>query len=300
MLQGTLFRYGKGSANVAFKAGGGVSGKKPNDNNPSARHQCAVFVGGLTDGLFACGYCEPLSVKLGERGVSLVQTLLSSSHQGYGTSSLDKDAQELEELCRFLKDHFGCKQYALIGHSTGCQDSVRFVKRLKESEQGRQILPSCVVLQAPVSDRESLDLHPSTWKNRERAKEMIENGEGRALMPYDTQEDGAPITAERYYSLTSELGDDDCFSSDLSDDQLGQLLQHMDGVPTLVLQSGSDEYIPRTVDADQTAERLARAMGSQARYLTVEGGSHALNDHTEEAVQLISDFILRTLQPGEE
>ena len=100
--------------------------------------------------------------------------------------------------------------------------------------------------------------------------------------------------------MTSELGDDDCFSSDLSDDQLAKLLRHMDGVPTLVLQSGADECIPRTVDADQTAERLARAMGSQAQHFTVEGGSHALNDHTEEATKLISDFILKTLQPAED
>ena len=70
----------------------------------------------------------------------------------------------------------------------------------------------------------------------------------------------------------------------------------MDEIPTLVLQSGSDEYIPRTVDANQTAERLAKAMGSQATHFTVEGGSHALNDHTEQAVQLISNFILKTLE----
>ena len=154
MLQGTLFKYGKGSANVAFKA----SGIANSENNPNHQRssKCAIFVGGLTDGLFACSYVEPLSRRLGEGGVSLVQTLLSSSHQGYGTSSLNQDAEELTALAQFLASQFGCEKYALIGHSTGCQDSVRLVKRLKETERGREILPSCVVLQVCACGRDTI------------------------------------------------------------------------------------------------------------------------------------------------
>ncbi len=191
MLQGTLFKYGSRSAQVAFKFG---------------KHKThAIMIGGLTDGFFACSYVEPLSRELDAQGVSLVQTLLSSSHQGYGTASLDQDAAELRDLVTFLREDatMGGEGYALIGHSTGTQDCVRFVRNaargdfVDDSSGDAMALPFAVVLQAAVSDRESLDMSPATWKNLQLAKSMIAEGKGAQLMPIETQEDGAPITANR-------------------------------------------------------------------------------------------------------
>ena len=277
-LQGTLFKYSnKSSCNVAFRYGS-IENKKH-----------AIVIGGLTDGLFACSYVSSLSNVLDQRGVSVVQTLLSSSYYQYGISSLDMDARELTDLAAYLRSEFGGTDYCLIGHSTGCQDCVRYCLRNSENK------PSCVVLQAPVSDRESLDLHGSTYRNLQKAQDMATKGEENELMPISTQEDGAPITAKRYLSLASKYGDDDMFSSDFTDEELKKLLSHMSPTPTLVLQSGSDEYIPKSVDPELNAARLAKAMGSNAEHYTIPGGSHALENHTKEAVELISNFVCKHL-----
>ena len=226
-LQGTLFKYGRGSANVAFKSGSGA--------------KAAIVLGGLTDGFFCCRYVEPLARALEQEGVSVVQTLLSSSYQMYGTSSLDRDAEELAQLVRHLKSDAGVTDYGIVGHSTGCQDAVTFVRHcLKDGEIEK---PRFVVLQAPVSDRESLDMSPSTWKSIDVARELISRAQGederdKVLMPHSTQEDGAPITARRFLSLATRGGDDDVFSSDFTDEELRSAVGHMEGVPTLLLQSG--------------------------------------------------------------
>ena len=62
----------------------------------------------------------------------MVQTLLSSSYLGYGTVTLDQDAAELRDLVTFLREDeaMGGEGYALIGHSTGTQDCVRFVRNV--------------------------------------------------------------------------------------------------------------------------------------------------------------------------
>lgn len=64
-------------------------------------------MGGLTDGLLFAPYCRPLAAKLEAAQWSLVQTLLSSSHTGYGTASLDQDARELHQLACHLAAEYG-------------------------------------------------------------------------------------------------------------------------------------------------------------------------------------------------
>lgn len=74
----------------------------------SGRHpRHVVLVGGLTDGLLFAPFVRPLAARLEERRWSLVQTLLSSSHTGYGCASLDQDAQELHRLACHLKAEYG-------------------------------------------------------------------------------------------------------------------------------------------------------------------------------------------------
>lgn len=96
---------------------------------------------------------------------------------GYGTSSLHQDVKELDQLLDYLFSEPSLQQQqssnegstgkqvivedevVLIGHSTGCQDSVFYMKHgrpdLKKRVKG-------VVLQAPVSDREWLASLPQT------------------------------------------------------------------------------------------------------------------------------------------
>lgn len=89
----------------------------------------AIHIGGLTDGLLPLPYTVALGSMLEQKGWSLVQPLLSSSHLGYGISSLQKDSDEIDMLLGFLARKWGWDEQSesgksqakviIIGHSTG-------------------------------------------------------------------------------------------------------------------------------------------------------------------------------------
>jgi pimeloyl-ACP methyl ester carboxylesterase len=266
------------SAQVAFKTG---------DFN----HQ-VIFIGGLTDGLLATDYLEPLSLALEVEKWSLVQPLLSSSYTGYGISSLKQDALELDQLISYLINKENSEGVILLGHSTGCQDIVHYMQTNFACSKA----VSGVILQAPVSDREHRATLPETAEMIDLASKMICEGRGMDLMPREANPD-APITAYRYHSLCSYMGDDDMFSSDLSEDQLRQRLGHMSTTQCQVIFSMGDEYVPEYVDKAALVDRLCRALGG-AEKVEIEWGNHALSNRVQEAVQAIVDFVKREGHKG--
>ncbi|CAN6203393.1 unnamed protein product [Urochloa humidicola] len=272
-LRGALFKYGPKSAQVAFRTG---------DFN----HQ-VIFIGGLTDGLLATDYLEPLSLALEVEKWSLVQPLLSSSYTGYGISSLEQDALELDQLISYLINKENSEGVILLGHSTGCQDIVHYMRTNFACSKA----VSGVILQAPVSDREYRATLPETAEMIDLAAKMISEGRGMDLMPREANPD-APITAYRYHSLCSYMGDDDMFSSDLSEDQLRQRLGHMSTTQCQVIFSMGDEYVPEYVDKKALVDRLCRALGG-AEKVEIEWGNHALSNRVQEAVRAIVDFVKR-------
>ncbi|CAN6171392.1 unnamed protein product [Urochloa humidicola] len=272
-LRGALFKYGPKSSQVAFRTG---------DFN----HQ-VIFIGGLTDGLLATDYLEPLSLALEVEKWSLVQPLLSSSYTGYGISSLEQDALELDQLISYLINKENSDGVILLGHSTGCQDIVHYMRTNFACSKA----VSGVILQAPVSDREYRATLPETAEMIDLAAKMISEGRGMDLMPREANPD-APITAYRYHSLCSYMGDDDMFSSDLSEDQLRQRLGHMSTTQCQVIFSMGDEYVPEYVDKKALVDRLCRALGG-AEKVEIEWGNHALSNRVQEAVRAIVDFVKR-------
>jgi hypothetical protein len=74
-------------------------------------------------------YTTALAAMLEGKGWTLVQPLLSSSHLGYGMSSLQKDSEEIDMLLRFLARKWGWDEekdgainkvnVIIVGHSTG-------------------------------------------------------------------------------------------------------------------------------------------------------------------------------------
>lgn len=272
-LRGVLFKYGSKSAQVAFRTG---------DFN-----QQVIFIGGLTDGLLATEYLEPLSVALENEQWSLVQPLLTSSYIGYGTSSLEQDASELDQLIGYLINKENSEGVVLLGHSTGCQDIVHYMRtNLAFSKAVRG-----AILQAPVSDREYRATLPETAEMIDLSLNMINEGRAMELMPRKANPD-APITAYRYHSLCSYMGDDDMFSSDLSEDQLRMRLGHMSNIPCQVMFSMADEYVPDYVDKKALVDRLCKAMGG-AEKVEIEYGNHSLSNRVHEAVLAILDFLRR-------
>ncbi|KAH7573710.1 hypothetical protein JRO89_XS03G0196300 [Xanthoceras sorbifolium] len=309
-FRGVLFKYGPNPAQVAFKTGD--------------YKQQVVFVGGLTDGFMATEYLEPLAIALDEERWSLVQLLMSSSYSGYGTSSLQqvtylwlsklvicawfkdyvlapctiKDAKELDQLISYLINKEDSEGVVLLGHSTGCQDVVHYISTNAACSRAVR----SAILQAPVSDREYRATLPETAAMIDLASEMIKEGRKSEIMPREA-DPCAPITAYRtcnavnvvkskYYSLCSYMGDDDMFSSDLSEDQLRTRLGHMANTPCQVIFSMADQYVPEYVDKKALVARLCRAMGG-AEKVEIEHGNHSLSNRVQEAVQAIMDFVKR-------
>ncbi|GMI90110.1 hypothetical protein like AT5G19050 [Hibiscus trionum] len=272
-FRGVLFKYGPKSIQVAFKTGD--------------YKQQVIFIGGLTDGFLATEYLEPLAIALDNEKWSLVQLLMSSSYNGYGTSGLQQDAMELDQLISYLINKENSEGVVLLGHSTGCQDIVHYMRTNAACSRAVR----AAILQAPVSDREYRATLPETAAMIDLASSMIKEGRGSDLMPKEA-DPCAPITAYRYNSLCAYMGDDDMFSSDLNDHQLKMRLGHMSNTPCQVIFSMGDEYVPEYVDKKALVERLCRAMGG-AEKVEVEHGNHSLSNRVHEAVQAIIAFVKR-------
>lgn len=289
--RGELFLYNEELGYAAFECGAG--------HGPRA----LVCLGGLTDGLLSLRYLPALAQALAEDGWRVVQPVLQSSYSGWGIGSLDQDAADLDTLLEFLALHRGISEVALLGHSTGCQDVVRYLAFGK-----RASMVQAAILQAPVSDREalaltsinfSLDAAAALQKYRQMASSMIAEGHGDEVMPRAACLLLGPphaITASRFDSLTGRMTQDDMFSSDLTDAELQQCLGHV-AVPTLIAMSLDDEYVPSSVDARALAARLRSAMAiaavGSAEVLAIREGGHALRHPAgkEEFVAGLKTFL---------
>lgn len=106
----------------------------------------------------------------------------------------------------------------------------------------------------------------------------------------------APITALRYLALFDVRiaaglpgGEDDFFSSDLTDEELQERLGHVGkigaetGLHLLAAFSKEDEYVPESVDRDLLLKRLVDAMNGEsggrtvAEELMLERANHNLS-----------------------
>lgn len=253
----------------------------------SSERKDFIFIGGLTNGFLATGYISPLSKALKEIGWTMIQPLLSSSYSSYGISSLDKDVEELDFLIEYLIQKKKTKSIVLCGHSTGCQDSVHYMLKGKYKEFVKGI-----ILQAPVSDRESMALEPETKKWYLLAKQLVEEGKKHQLLPIEANH-GFPITAYRYYSLGGRMTDDDMFSSDLNEAELKQKLGHLK-VPVLIVYSLHDQYVPKEVNKEVLLQKFTSSIPSSEGHLIK--GDHSLEGTDGlKFVQLVSQFVTQKI-----
>ena len=167
---------------------------------------------------------------------------------------------------------------------------MRYCQRHRDSVQAAPL--RAVVLQAPVSDQEWLATQANTAQRIEVAERMAAEGRGEEVAFRAFDVDGAAMTARRWLSLAVPGGDDDMFSSHLSDGQLADILGPMRGLPTLVLLSGAEEYIPPDLDYPAVGQRLVQAIGGSARLEVIECAPHALNGKEEEGAAAIADFVV--------
>lgn len=136
-----------------------------------------------------------------------VQIYWSGVYEGYGTGSLNRDADELEALVQHLRAQ-GLKDIVLMGHSTGSQDVIHYLSSKRDQVEGG-------IMVAPASDREFFERDPDPeWAAAlKTAKQLIKDGKPRETFMVN----GMRMSAYRMHSLVGVGGDDDYFSSDLPD-----------------------------------------------------------------------------------
>lgn len=284
-MAGKLIRYGIKPAHTAFVSGA------------HTRH--VLLIGGLGDGMLLADYVPVLAERLDKISWSLVQPLLSSSLNGWGVGSLDEDASEIAMLARFLTSEMQSQEFVLLGHSTGCQDAVRYLNTSQsrvthpdaEVTQPEYPQPKGVILQAPVSDRDWLAQQPHSEQRLNLCTEMIASGCGEDIAFRD---DGVPMTARRFYSLAADDGDDNMFSSTFDIAQQKEAVRGILDTPTLWLFSGQDEFVPSGVDKQALRSMYDKLLlHAASRCMIVEGAPHSLTGFEDQAVGHMIDFIQR-------
>ena len=233
-MEGIMFRFSATKKNlVAF-----VTLNK----DRKACKNALILIPGLTEGFMSMAYTQRLSEEILALDCSLVQVNLSSSFNQFGFSSLERDCVELTELLRTLKERFAFARVAILGHSTGAQDTLYY---LRYGELASTV--DAAILQAAVSDRDSLLTEHYTADMIEEAMALKAAGKENKILTQFYAD--APITASRFLSLVGRLTPDDMFSVDLNDTELVPILGQV-RVPILLCFSSKDEYVP-----DKDAQR---------------------------------------------
>ncbi|CAX42735.1 conserved hypothetical protein [Candida dubliniensis CD36] len=261
-----------------------------------------LFVGGLGNGLLNVPYLPQLADSASNEfqsadggSWSLVQVLLSSAYQGWGTSSLDRDAFELQSAIEYFRSERGGNRQKIVimGHSTGCQDVIHYLTKTLYKEnipETSQVQGG--ILQAPVSDSEALSSgrDPAKYEAliQRVYEEYISKGRENEILPQEYRKItwGMPTSAYRFYSLASKRGDDDYFSSYLTEDDYKNSFGKVNK-PLLVLYGSIDEFVPEYVDKEKLVSKWKQSTPSQywsEHSQIIKGATHNLGDGSDAGV----------------
>lgn len=282
---------------------------------------------------------------------SLFTLNLTSSYQSWGLGHLDRDTDEIAQCLNYIKEYktskFGSGKIVLMGHSTGSQCVMHYLSRPNPHTSTPSFDPDLehilrmpldgAIMQAPVSDREAVqwvlsegiggktgdEIRPLYEKMVAIARESVAKGE-----PHDTMlplwmtshiyPAKTAISCRRLLSLISpdspqSPGEDDLFSSDLSDEQLKTtfgminergLLNHK----LMVLFSGADQAVPEWIDKEKLLSRWQGITDHNGKYqiwdqehsAIIPGASHALsNDDQAKPREFLVDKVLGYLTSAE-
>lgn len=205
----------------------------------------------------------------------------------------------------------------IMGHSTGSQDVMHYISAAFAQGKDKRAFVDGAVMQAPVSDREHMrntcvkEGTPNALDDAIRiAKEdtVDKNGDD-VLMPLNVTGSfglgNAPLTKRRFLSFADFKGQDDKFSSDLDEEFLKGTfgvvpkLQVLKG-PLQVLYSGSDEYVPESVDKEMLVGRWRKIFEEAGGEWDQDAGivpgathSPAAGEPREELVRRVVEFLKR-------
>ncbi|KAF2470070.1 DUF1749-domain-containing protein [Lindgomyces ingoldianus] len=274
-----------------------------------------LFIGGLGDGLLTISYPSTLAHHV-PTDWTVVEVLTSSSYKGWGTGSLDRDVRELGRCVGYFRDvqagtENGGKggKIVLMGHSTGCQDIMAYLTSSSPSSSSSHPRPAIdgAILQGAVSDREGIKaaISPDTYSTIVTlARSYISQNKASDILPQNPLSKlfGASMTPTRALSLLSpdHDGDDDYFSSDLSEAQIAETFGRIPArTPAMFLLSGEDQFTPGFVDKAALLTRwteMVRKGGGVVDSVNggvVRGASHNLNGDGEDVVMDLVGRVVR-------
>lgn len=181
-----------------------------------------------------------------------------------------------------------------MGHSTGCQDVMEYLTGVGSEERERI---DGGIIQASVSDREALAAFDTELDVKNAfAQKMVDEGKAEEIIPSEYTKGvygTSPVTARRFLSMTSPNhdGDDDYFSTDLSDEQLIKSFGSLPArSPLCILFSGEDQYVAKELDKKALVDKwigfVKRGGGKvdEAHSGVVEGATHNLRGNSEEII----------------
>ncbi|PYH89808.1 DUF1749-domain-containing protein, partial [Aspergillus ellipticus CBS 707.79] len=301
---------------------------------PHPKRNALLFIGGLTDGLLTVPYVQTLAHSLNtnpHNTWSVYNLLLSSSYQGWGTGSIDRDIEEIGQCVSYIRSVKGAaNKVVIMGHSTGSQDVLHYLSAANPLPHNPDVdgLTYAVrpavdgaIMQAPMSDREYLLRMVEGDDEVKRAYEelvgLARGAEPRTLLPLGLTgkvgfEPATPVNAGRFWSLASpespeRPAKDDLFSSDLGEGRLRETFgvvreRGLLGYRLMALYSGSDEYGVPGLDMQGMLERWRRATDEGAGEVkwdfdgsaVIPGASHNVQDvGQEELVQRVKGYLGR-------
>lgn len=248
---------------------------QPKSPSPGPRHTI-LFLGGLGDGLGHPQYPSVIAQHL-PPSWTIVEVLLSSSYNGWTTSSLASDADELAKAVAYFRSlpdraEGNDAKSIIMGHSTGSQVCMEYLvgpwkaDAVPEATLQRPRVDG-VILQAGISDREGLAgvlSKDELASSVELAARWIADGKGGEILPTSATRNafGPSPSARRWASLAGVHGDDDYFSSDLANDLLDRTFGGVGkrGVPICIFLSDMDENMPDFVDKAALVQRWSNAV----------------------------------------
>ncbi|KAL9028708.1 MAG: hypothetical protein Q9196_002963 [Gyalolechia fulgens] len=291
---GTLHRYNQTPRLVAFE----------HTRDGSSPQNTLIFIPGLNEGLLTTPYIQSLSAAL-HPSYSFVEVLLSSSYSGWGHSSISQDVEEMAECVGYFLSLRPGGKIVLMGNSTGCQDVLHYI-----SSEGSRPIVDGGILQAPVSDREAIQMiYPQNDHKRynDLAQGWVKEGKGEETLPNEVSLPilGARITANRWLSLASpgpeHKGEDDMFSSDFEPARFQATfgIAARRGVALMILFSGNDRSVPSTVDKEALVARMEKAFLDAGGKLgrgsgILPGASHTVKEQGDVRNELhrrVNDFL---------
>ncbi|KAI1501262.1 hypothetical protein F5X99DRAFT_207507 [Biscogniauxia marginata] len=258
-----------------------------------------IFIGGLGDGPHTVPYPRAIAKQLETRpelSYSVFEFRLKSSFLGFGFARLADDVADISALVKYLRG-IGRQKVVLMGHSTGSQDCMEYTSPSHAAEPVEGY-----ILQAPACDRDSILLEMGEAKLDESikaAKDLIEAGKGHERMPLQKLPDsfqGTPISAWRWYALGATDGEDNYFSPNLPDSVAGPYWKRIDK-PIMMLHSGEDEYVPKSVNKDgliQHWRTLCQPGIASELSGTIPGAGHRVEE--PEAEEWLVNRVLKFLQ----